>query len=238
MAQPARVDPTPGDPASQHINLGYHVQRGSLPYHERVAELAVKYSSDGDPVLDVGTGAGSVPAMVQQRARRTIDIADISQDCLTTAASRVDVRNAYLISEDYDVRAAIPQDTYAVVTMSHVLEHLNNPVQAVHDTLSLLRPGGHLVLAVPNPVRPFVLLASLLRRRYSNRGHVVAWDRSHWMNFLERIAKVDVAEYAVDYVQLTPRTWPPYLRPLERALVRLLPWYSFSHLAVVRRASA
>lgn len=223
----------PASTENRHVQLG-KLLGGSRPYHHEVARLAVKYSKDGDSIIDIGTGAGNVAYLISQVSARSIDVADAYQSCLDAARQRLPVRRAYLIDEEaFDIANTIPRGQYSVVTMSHVVEHLMNPVQGIRDALTLLRPGGHLILAVPNPVRPLVFLYAMLRIRYSNRGHVVVWDRSHWMTFLESVLRLEVLEYGSDYVELLPNGIG-WLRPVEIALVRVVPWLSFSNIAVVR----
>ncbi|GER93557.1 class I SAM-dependent methyltransferase [hot springs metagenome] len=48
--------------------------------------------------------------------------------------------------EDFD----FSQHPFDMVTMFHVLEHLYNPVQALKKVYSWLKPGGYLVIEVPN----------------------------------------------------------------------------------------
>jgi hypothetical protein len=98
---------------------------------------------------------------------------------------------------------------------------------------------GHLLLAVPNPVRPTVFFGNIRKKHYVNPGHVYSWDRSHWMNLLERVLGLDVVEYASDEVKLF--SWRmlravPRLKTVEIALSRWVPWWSFSNIAVVRKA--
>ena len=93
-------------------------------------------------------------------------------------------------------------------------------------------------MAVPNPARPSVLIGNIFRKHYVNHGHVVAWDRSHWVNLLERIMKLDVVEYASDTVIICPERIKkrlPSLKRLEMALAVILPWWSFSNIAVIRK---
>lgn len=40
--------------------------------------------------------------------------------------------------------------TFDVITLWHVLEHVHNPIEVLEQFNSLLKPGGHLVIAVPN----------------------------------------------------------------------------------------
>ena len=130
-------------------------------------------------------------------------------------------------------------DDYDTCVMAHSLEHMLSPAVAVREVLAHLKPQGHLVLAVPNPVRPTVFFGNLRQRDYVNRGHVYAWDRAHWMNFLERILGLEVVEYASDEVKLfSARALriAPFLKRLEIRLSTLAPWWSFSNIAVVRNA--
>jgi 2-polyprenyl-3-methyl-5-hydroxy-6-metoxy-1,4-benzoquinol methylase len=132
-------------------------------------------------------------------------------------------------------------DGFDTCIMAHSLEHMLNPADAVRQVLAHMKPKGHLVLAVPNPVRPTVFFGNVRQRHYVNRGHAYAWDRSHWMNFLETILGLDVIEYASDEVKLfSARALRvlPALKQFEVLLSRWVPWWSFSNIAVVRNGGA
>lgn len=218
-------------PVNPHIMLD--AQRGMKPwpYHTEVARLARKYSQPGDAILDVGTGAGTIPMLIGRD--RVIDVTDAYQSCLDVARDRAAIRDTFLLDEaTFDIRQVDRQ--YHVVTMSHVLEHMRDPLRAVEDVLSLVAPGGHLVLAVPNPVTPLGIANAVFRRRFTNEGHTVCWDPSHWRNFLERIMGLEVVEYAADFVMILPARLGRFAEPLERALASVLPWMAFSNIAVVK----
>jgi SAM-dependent methyltransferase len=59
--------------------------------------------------------------------------------------SGCEVRVGALASTDY------PAGVFDLVYMSHVFEHLRDPVPAARRCLELLGPGGRLVLVYPNP---------------------------------------------------------------------------------------
>lgn len=46
-------------------------------------------------------------------------------------------------------------DTYDFVLSSHCLEHVANPLRALREWRRMTRPGGHLVLLLPDPERSF-----------------------------------------------------------------------------------
>jgi SAM-dependent methyltransferase len=43
-----------------------------------------------------------------------------------------------------------PPSTFDFVVINHVLEHLANPVSAVAEVFRIVRPGGHVVLSIPD----------------------------------------------------------------------------------------
>jgi 2-polyprenyl-3-methyl-5-hydroxy-6-metoxy-1,4-benzoquinol methylase len=224
---------------NRHLDLA----AAPLPkaHHRVLAALALEFGGERARVLDLGCGLGQLSALLQAaRPDWELHAADAYEACLDRTAARVRLAGRYRLDEQRFELARLPRD-FELVVMSHVLEHMLDPVGALRETLAHVRPGGHLLLAVPNPVRPSVILASLLRRDYVNRGHVVAWDRAHWMNFLERILGLEVVRYASDAVPVFPERWKRGLGAfgkLERWLAGPLPWLSFSHIAVVRRPPA
>ena len=223
------------DPA-RSVHIRYH-DKPFAQYHRVVADLALRYTPAGGRVLDIGCGLGHVLELVHRAdPRLELTGADPDPACLAALAERVPTAKTMEIEE----RAIDPDrlgSGYDTCLMCHSLEHTWAPAESVQRVLSLLRAGGHLVLAVPNPVRPQVFFGNLLRRHYANRGHAYAWDRSHWMNFLENILKLEVIEYVEDEVRVfSPRFSHRFkaLKKLEIALVRWAPWWSFSNIAVVR----
>ena len=164
-----------------------------------------------------------------------IDVADAYPACIEATANHGNVNRTFLIDEiGFDV-ASVVSPEYDIAIMSHVLEHLVFPAKALEDVFSVLRPGGVIVVAVPNPVRPSVFLSNLFKFHYVNRGHVHCWDRSHWQNFLERIMGYEVLEYSTDFVQLPFCTRFSALRTAGEVMVKVAPWWGFSNIAVITR---
>ena len=208
-----------------------------LPYHRVISDLAIKYSNAEDSVLDIGCGIGQLVQLIDQKSNgnRNIHIADAYKSCLKETSDRIEPKAQYIISENnFDIVETI-SGQFDVVIMSHVLEHMLNPVQAVKDALSLTKEGGHLILAVPNPARPNVLISNITKTHYVNRGHVVAWDMSHWINFLENILELNVIEYKNDYVQIKGCNSIPIIMKFGEALGRIFPWWCFSNIAVIKK---
>jgi 2-polyprenyl-3-methyl-5-hydroxy-6-metoxy-1,4-benzoquinol methylase len=64
-------------------------------------------------------------------------------------------------------KADLPREGYDVVTMSHVIEHVADPVEALQVCRRALRPGGRLILVTPN-------VEALGRRVFGK--HWMGWD--------------------------------------------------------------
>lgn len=206
-----------------------------LPYHKKISDLAIRYSSDNNSLLDIGCGIGQLVELIDRKGQRQLYVADAYQSCLDETCRRVTPDEVYLIAEEkFDITEKIKRQ-FDIVIMSHVLEHMLNPIEAVRDALSLVNKGGHLIMAVPNPARPSVLISNISKRHYCNRGHVAAWDMSHWMKFLENILDLDVVEYENDYIQIKGCNSIPPIMKLGEFLGRLVPWWCFSNIAVIRK---
>jgi len=207
------------------------------PYHKVVAEKAIKLLPSGGKMIEVGCGVGITLALIQkQRPDVHIDAADIDSTCLQLTGERVPGATIISITEDRPFTEL--GANYDLIVASHVVEHLKNPYDSIKQFMEMLKPGGHLIVAVPNPVRPNIFFGNILKKDYVNRGHVYAWDRSHWINFLERILKLNVIEYPVDFIPVYPFskfTGKPWARNLQMAFAKVVPWWSFSNMAVIKK---
>ena len=212
-------------------------------YHAVIANLVCKYVHRGK-ILDIGVGAGHIPKLIKDKnANIKITIADTDKSFLEITSESVVVERKLLIKKISDI---LKYGKFDAVVLSHSLEHMRNPYKAIQIAMQVLNKKGVLVLAVPNPVRPNVIIGNIFQKHYVNKGHVYAWDRSHWINFLENILKLDVVEYTEDHVQYLPsmlkELFFKYIPIIEQAIVRseiyltkIVPWWSFSNIAVIRK---
>jgi 2-polyprenyl-3-methyl-5-hydroxy-6-metoxy-1,4-benzoquinol methylase len=213
-------------------------------YHVVIANLICKYVRRGK-VLDIGVGFGYIPKLIKgKNANIKITVIDTDINCLEITSKRVDVEKT-LHTEN--ISGILRYGKFDAVILSHSLEHMHNPYETVQIAMKLLKKDGVLVLAVPNPVRPNIFVGNILKKHYVNKGHVYAWDRSHWINFLENILKLNVLEYAEDHVQYLPGRirelffkYVPIIGQIiiksETYLAKLVPWWSFSNIAVIKKS--
>ena len=109
--------------------------------------LALKEGNFGS-VLDVGCGAGDNARLIRRSGCDEIVGITVSLGEKRLAAEVLDyvwLRN--LEDETLDFLGARRFDT---IICSHVLEHLREPWNLVERLLTFLRPGGQMLIAVPN----------------------------------------------------------------------------------------
>lgn len=235
-----RPDHRPTVPGVRLVPIHLDYDEPVLGYHRVVAGLAASLAPPGGSVVDIGCGPGQLIGELAGR-RHDLDLTGIDGDdeCLRRAAERCPT--ATLRCDDIGRLTDLGREPlFDVVVSSHALEHLPDPVAALQRWASLLRQGGRLVIAVPNSLQPPLLGRALVRRPWANDGHFYIWDRATFENFC-RLAGFQVHGTAVDYVPLVPvriRRRLPGIAGLERALVRLLPQFSNSHIAVLSPGEA
>ena len=216
-----------------HISYENRVEE----YHRLLATLVSEYTPSGGAILDFGCGMGTLLNIIHTHNKKyTLHGADIDPRCLQETKKHVPNAELFLVDQNnFDI--SLFDIYYDTCVMSHILEHMLSPYSELMKIMSIIKPGGHLILAVPNPSRPEVIIGNIFKRHYANIGHAYAWDRSHWINFLENVARLNVVQYSVDEVRCFParigRT--RILRGIELAIAKVLPWFSFSNIAVIQK---
>jgi len=218
----------------KHVNLS----RKTESYHRCISSIIKSKFKKGAKVLDYGCGAGNLTRELSKIKNISITIADIDSDCLEVTKQSVGERTVDTILLSTEPWLNI-HNKFDVIVLSHVLEHLLDPINTLQQLSKHLVPGGILIVAVPNPARPDVLVKHILRKNYVNEGHVYSWDRPHFMNFIERFCGFDNVEYYQDAVSVfwkLKAIYPirPILMKIEELLATIFPWLSFSHIAVIK----
>lgn len=183
-------------------------------------------------ILDVGCGTGTVLGV---GARRGWQVAGVEISPSAAAAARanygVDVTVGTLQSANF------PTASFDVVWLQHVLEHVPNPIALLQEIKRVLRPGGVLVVAVPNSAgliyNGYNLIHRLRRRLGKDKfscslsppGHLYALNAKSLHAALSRVGlrmefsvtsgKGDPAHFPVKSWKGAGR-WPFAIAALER----------------------
>lgn len=101
-------------------------------------------------VLDIGHGDGRFLKFVQEAGHEAHGV-EIDPKAVEQA------RKLGLDSRQGDIDAALAEwgeGTFDYLTMSHVIEHVHDPVHVIQAANRLLKPGGYLWIEWPNPEAP------------------------------------------------------------------------------------
>jgi 2-polyprenyl-3-methyl-5-hydroxy-6-metoxy-1,4-benzoquinol methylase len=102
-------------------------------------------SSPQHKVLDVGCGPGIVLAQIPQGELHGIDLSQhLAEMARERLGDRAEIKHANAEEIPYE------SDTFDAVFCTEVLEHTLHPEVVVAECVRVLKPGGHLVLSVPN----------------------------------------------------------------------------------------
>jgi 2-polyprenyl-3-methyl-5-hydroxy-6-metoxy-1,4-benzoquinol methylase len=98
----------------------------------------------GARVLDVGCGRGVLLAELADRGFEVHGV-EHSEGAVRGADPRARIRIATELAD-----AGYPPDYFDEVIIWHVLEHLRHPRATVDEVRRIIRPGGRLIVSVPN----------------------------------------------------------------------------------------
>jgi SAM-dependent methyltransferase len=97
--------------------------------------------------LDIGCGDGSTAAAIRERTGAVVTGADISHRARELSA-KVGI-DCVVIDLNHDP-LPFADDSFDLVYIGEVIEHLLDPDVVLKDIRRVLRPGGYLVLTTPN----------------------------------------------------------------------------------------
>jgi len=199
-----------------------------------IAEVCRKISVFS--ALEIGCGTGSV--------LRALGSLQFAKRCVATDISVAAVEFAKqscgrLLSEAYVGSAdslPFPDKSFSVAILSHVIEHLENPVCAVRDAA---RVADYVVIEVPtekvlsNTIRTQILGKPFLSA--AEAGHVQFWSSRSITNFLEQDCGQEILSRHRDLlsreIEFHERKSTRKAKPLiKEALKSFLPGWMYARL--------
>jgi SAM-dependent methyltransferase len=156
----------------------------------------LRHLSAGDRVLDVGcaNGAHSLAAAraVESLLGVDVDVAALADARARAAAERIANVEFRLVdlTETHDV-AELGRGSFDAVLLLDVLEHLDRRVEVLQQLRALLRPGGKLILSVPNRETPY-------RRKLRRLGGFAFSDPDHKMEYTDVTLEAELDAAGLD----------------------------------------
>jgi SAM-dependent methyltransferase len=163
-------------------------QAGGLPagpayYHHVRREIAPLLPRHCLRILDIGAGAGGTLKWLKTLYPQAVTTG-VEINGAMAAELRENADVAIIGKAEESLSGIDPCD---LILLLDVLEHLVDPVATLKKVVELLKPGGSVIVSVPNIAHLSVSLPLLLRRRFTYRDAGIL-DRTHLRFFVEDTA--------------------------------------------------
>ena len=199
-----------------------YVGRKCYPYMEEINEGILRQlrrlTMAGGRMLDVGCGRAALGEAVQQLGWEVWGIEENREACATARTRIPHLIEGNLLDTEY-VRQSLGETQFDALVFSDVLEHLYDPRSVLESYLRYLKPGGRVLISVPNAVVWTNRIQWLLGRiNYQDTG---VMDRTHIRFFTFRTTRqlVEAAGCRMDRVDFTPYLVRAVL-PLIKRVIR------------------
>ncbi len=125
------------------INKIYHIVRNkAIQSKEQLIAKNCSYSER--KLLDIGCGTGDFLAYCKTKNWHVLGL-EPDED-----ARKIALNSHQITIHSLDYLTSIPDESFDVITMWHVLEHVYNLNEDIEQYKRILKPGGTLIVAVPN----------------------------------------------------------------------------------------
>lgn len=177
------------------------------------AMLARKHGPASGKVLEVGCGLGHV--LEHLAPHYEVYGTDINDWALEQA--RANVPGGHFSRVDAEDLSSFEDDAFQIVVSKHVVEHLENPEQAIVEMGRVLAPGGLLLLGTPNTDSPMHARKQQRWVGYQDPTHISLRSPAEWLSMLHSAGLRERKVFSDGF-------WdPPYVRLVPGFVQRL--WY-------------
>ncbi len=165
----------------------------------------------GSRVLDIGCHTGILGEALRERKDCRVTGIDSDPEALVKARDRLaEVAHVDLESSGWERDAGLQHSGgFDVILFGDVLEHTRNPIEILRPAKVLLKPGGRVIVSIPNVVNLRIRLKILMGKfEYEDSGIL---DRTHLRFFTKkssqamirdagyRIVESDVSGYSLPH---------------------------------------
>ena len=148
-----------GNEADSGLHSNYILERQkriksfSKLYNSRLSLIESLYPSKGD-LLDIGCGAGFFLNSAKERGWNCHGL-EILPEYIKYAKENFALENIRF--ESLDEPLTYDENTFDVITLWDLIEHLRNPLKSLKQINRVMKPGGLLVIWTPNVKNAIVL---------------------------------------------------------------------------------
>jgi SAM-dependent methyltransferase len=218
--------------------------------HLNIARTVMRHLKPEARILDFGSGPCDRTGVLQELGYQCAAMDDLQDGWHSLGDNR---KRILAFAKDLGINFKVGSDpltmfgneSFDMVMMHHVLEHLHNsPRELSADLVELLRPGGFFYLTVPNLVNIRKRLDVLRGRTNLPAFDTYYWYPGSWRGHIREYTKGDLARLSrnldLDIVELGSchhmlGKVPTRLRPAYMAITRVFPGWRDSWSLVAKK---
>jgi SAM-dependent methyltransferase len=115
---------------------------------------------EGRRILDVGCGIGTYVRRFRELSDEVYGV-DVDEEKVALASARLP--NIYQAPAE---RLPFEDESFDVILLHEVIEHVDNDRQTIREAVRCLRPGGEVIIFAPNRMYPFETHGFYLGKRF------------------------------------------------------------------------
>lgn len=153
-------------------------------YELHRVEAALQLLENGNTLLDMGCGDGGFIYKAKKMGlfNKYYGV-DIAKPVVQRALRNIkkftgDTKSVYIIKADLNKKLPFPSSSFEFITCLSVFEHLFDPYFSIKEMNRLLKPGGFLILEIPN-IAWLPRRLSLMMGTLPITGDEEGWDGGH-----------------------------------------------------------
>ena len=174
-------------------------------YETARPDVQAHVPGDAVSILDLGCSNGALGADLKRARQRTVIGVELDPAYAEVAAARLD-RVVVGDVEGFLAAEPPPEAPFDCLIAADVLEHLVDPWTALRRAAALVRPGGTVIVSVPN-VLHYGLLVRLVREKRWPRESEGPFDATHLRWFSRSDAEELLSQAGLRDLRTEPRYW-------------------------------
>ncbi|MBI2565128.1 class I SAM-dependent methyltransferase [Candidatus Woesearchaeota archaeon] len=141
-------------------------------------------------ILDVGCGSGYLSNLLKHKKNIVYGV-DFSEEAVKYALQRIDYAKIMDVETD-----ALPfNKKFDVIIFADILEHLKHPEQVIKKFLDYLKPGGKIIISLPN-IANWTIRIKLFFGVF-NRTEPGILDKTHLHFYMSKTAMTHAVDFSL-----------------------------------------
>jgi 2-polyprenyl-3-methyl-5-hydroxy-6-metoxy-1,4-benzoquinol methylase len=136
-------------------------------------QRALTFVNENDRILDIGCGAGDF--LMNVKKSKSTNVFGLEKSAF--AIQNLKKNNIGFFTESLPALAAKGTEKFDVVSAFQVLEHVGQPGEFLKQAISLLKPGGKLIIGVPHS-NPFLYGSDVYHTLNLPPHHMGLWSQA------------------------------------------------------------